>query len=58
MLGGIGLTWERDAHLYYKRARTLGLLLGDPADAARVLADRLLPHTTPPRTTETPGAAG
>ncbi|MEU3270623.1 acyl-CoA dehydrogenase family protein [Saccharomonospora sp. NPDC006951] len=29
--GGIGYTWEHDAHLYYKRAKTNELLLG-PAD--------------------------
>lgn len=46
VLGGIGFTWEHGAHLYYKRARTLELLLGDPADAARVLADRLMPRAT------------
>ncbi len=46
VLGGVGFTWEHDAHLYYKRAKTLELLLGDPADAARVLADRIMPSTT------------
>jgi alkylation response protein AidB-like acyl-CoA dehydrogenase len=35
--GGIGYTWEHDAHLYYKRAKTNELLLGD-LDS---LADRL-----------------
>ncbi|MBX7448898.1 acyl-CoA/acyl-ACP dehydrogenase [Mycolicibacterium sp. 3033] len=29
--GGIGFTWEHPAHLYYKRARSSGLLLGDAA---------------------------
>lgn len=29
--GGIGYTWEHDAHLYFKRAKTLELLLGDPS---------------------------
>ena len=28
--GGIGFTWEHDAHLYFKRAKT------DPADARRL----------------------
>ncbi|MCI0544821.1 MAG: acyl-CoA/acyl-ACP dehydrogenase [Actinobacteria bacterium] len=28
--GGIGFTWEHDAHLYLKRAKTSSLLLGDP----------------------------
>ncbi|MDF1604120.1 acyl-CoA dehydrogenase [Nocardioides sp. YIM 152315] len=31
-LGGIGFTWEHDAHLYLRRAQTLRLLLG-PANA-------------------------
>ena len=30
--GGIGYTWEHDAHLYLRRARTLAALLGDGAD--------------------------
>jgi alkylation response protein AidB-like acyl-CoA dehydrogenase len=29
--GGIGVTWEHPAHLYFKRATTSRLLLGDPA---------------------------
>ncbi|NKQ52701.1 acyl-CoA dehydrogenase [Amycolatopsis sp. K13G38] len=39
--GGIGYTWEHDAHLYYKRAKTSELLLGDPAARRARLADRL-----------------
>ena len=27
--GGIGFTWEHDAHLYFKRARASAALLGD-----------------------------
>jgi alkylation response protein AidB-like acyl-CoA dehydrogenase len=27
--GGIGFTWEHDAHLYFKRARASAMLLGD-----------------------------
>lgn len=30
IFGGIGFTWEHDAHLYLRRAKTLELLLGDP----------------------------
>lgn len=30
--GGIGFTWEHDAHLYYKRARTSALLLGTESE--------------------------
>jgi alkylation response protein AidB-like acyl-CoA dehydrogenase len=29
--GGIGFTWEHDAHLYFKRAKSSELLLGDPS---------------------------
>jgi alkylation response protein AidB-like acyl-CoA dehydrogenase len=29
--GGVGFTWDHDAHLYLKRARSSALLLGDPA---------------------------
>jgi alkylation response protein AidB-like acyl-CoA dehydrogenase len=31
MHGGIGFTWEHDAHLYFKRARTAQFLFGAPA---------------------------
>jgi alkylation response protein AidB-like acyl-CoA dehydrogenase len=30
VFGGIGFTWEHDAHLYFRRARSLELLLGAP----------------------------
>ena len=30
--GGIGFTWEHDAHLYLRRALTLSALTGDGAD--------------------------
>jgi alkylation response protein AidB-like acyl-CoA dehydrogenase len=39
--GGIGCTWEHDAHLYLKRAKTSGILLGDARAHRRRLADRL-----------------
>ena len=29
--GGIGFTWEHDAHLYFKRARAVASLFGSPA---------------------------
>ncbi len=29
--GGIGFTWEHDAHLYFKRARASEAMFGDPA---------------------------
>jgi len=30
--GGVGFTWEHDAHLYLRRARTLATLIGDGGD--------------------------
>ena len=30
MHGGIGFTWEHDAHLYLKRAKSAQLLFGAP----------------------------
>jgi alkylation response protein AidB-like acyl-CoA dehydrogenase len=41
LFGGIGFTWEHDAHLYYKRAKTDELLFGGPTCARNLLADRL-----------------
>jgi alkylation response protein AidB-like acyl-CoA dehydrogenase len=38
--GGIGFTWEHDAHLYFKRATTTRLLLGDTHLQRRLAADR------------------
>lgn len=39
--GGIGFTWEHDAHLYFKRAKSSELMFGDPAYHRARLADRL-----------------
>lgn len=39
--GGIGFTWEHHAHLYLKRAKSSGLLFGDPASHRRTLAARI-----------------
>ncbi len=39
--GGIGFTWEHPAHLYFKRAKTTQLLLGDPAYHRELLAQRI-----------------
>ncbi len=39
--GGIGFTWEHDAHLYFKRAKTSELLLGDPTYHRELLAQRI-----------------
>ncbi len=39
--GGIGFTWEHHALLYFKRAKSSELLLGDPAYHRELLAQRL-----------------
>jgi len=39
--GGIGFTWEHDAHLYFKRAWTSRELLGHPEEQLEVLAQSL-----------------
>ncbi|MDA8038394.1 MAG: acyl-CoA/acyl-ACP dehydrogenase [Actinomycetota bacterium] len=39
--GGIGFTWEHDAHLYFKRAKSSELMLGDPAYHRELLAQRI-----------------
>jgi len=39
--GGIGFTWEHDAHLYFKRAKSSELLFGDPVYHRELLARRL-----------------
>ncbi|MBW3658109.1 MAG: acyl-CoA/acyl-ACP dehydrogenase, partial [Actinobacteria bacterium] len=39
--GGIGFTWEHDAHLWFKRAKTSTILFGDPAHHRAKLADVL-----------------
>jgi alkylation response protein AidB-like acyl-CoA dehydrogenase len=39
--GGIGFTWEHDAHLYFKRAKSSELLFGTPAEHRSLVADSL-----------------
>jgi alkylation response protein AidB-like acyl-CoA dehydrogenase len=39
--GGIGFTWEHDAHLYFKRAKSSELLFGDPSFHREKVADLL-----------------
>ena len=41
ILGGIGFTWEQDAHLYFRRAWADAALYGCPAAQRGRLADRL-----------------
>ena len=38
--GGIGFTWEHDAHLYFRRARSSAALLGDAAHHREQVARR------------------
>jgi alkylation response protein AidB-like acyl-CoA dehydrogenase len=42
IFGGIGFTWEHDAHLYFRRAKTLEVLLGTPAAHRRRFTTVLL----------------
>jgi alkylation response protein AidB-like acyl-CoA dehydrogenase len=39
--GGIGFTWEHDAHLYFKRAKSSELFLGDASYHRERLAQRI-----------------
>jgi len=39
--GGIGFTWEHDAHLYFKRAKSSELLFGDPVYHREALAQHI-----------------
>jgi alkylation response protein AidB-like acyl-CoA dehydrogenase len=39
--GGIGFTWDHDAHLYFKRAKSSQLFLGDTAYHREQLAQRI-----------------
>jgi alkylation response protein AidB-like acyl-CoA dehydrogenase len=39
--GGVGFTWEYDVHLYFKRARSTEVFLGDPATHRERVARRI-----------------
>ncbi len=41
ILGGIGFTWEHDAHLFFKRAKSLEVMLGTGSEQRTLLAERL-----------------
>ena len=41
--GGIGFTWEHPAHLYFKRAGSSAVLLGDADHHRALFAERVLP---------------
>jgi alkylation response protein AidB-like acyl-CoA dehydrogenase len=50
--GGIGFTWEHQAHLYYKRATTDAALLGNAEQHRNRVAELVLDVATadrPPR---------
>jgi alkylation response protein AidB-like acyl-CoA dehydrogenase len=36
--GGVGFTWEYDVHLYFKRARSSAILLGDASHHRELVA--------------------
>jgi alkylation response protein AidB-like acyl-CoA dehydrogenase len=40
--GGIGFTWDHDAHLYYRRAKSAEVMLGTPAEHREIAASLLL----------------
>jgi alkylation response protein AidB-like acyl-CoA dehydrogenase len=40
--GGIGATWEHDAHLYWRRAQLSRLLLGGVADSGDRVAEEII----------------
>ena len=40
--GGIAFTWEHDAHLYYRRAKSTSLLFGTPTEHWDAVAEQLL----------------
>jgi alkylation response protein AidB-like acyl-CoA dehydrogenase len=40
--GGIGFTWEHDAHLYYRRAKSTELMLGTPGEHREIAAGYLI----------------
>ena len=49
VLGGIGFTWEHQAHLYFKRANTDAALLGSAEQHRARIAELLLDNATPDR---------
>ena len=57
VLGGIGYTWEHDAHLYYRRALSLRALLGGSGVWAAEVARLALDGATRPMRVELPAEA-
>jgi 3-oxochol-4-en-24-oyl-CoA dehydrogenase len=58
VLGGIGYTWEHEAHLYYRRAMSLRALLGPSAEWAGHVAGLALSGVRRPVEVELPGQSG
>jgi 3-oxochol-4-en-24-oyl-CoA dehydrogenase len=54
VLGGIGYTWEHDAHLYYRRAMSLRALLGPSDEWARQVAGLAMAGVRRPARVELP----
>jgi 3-oxochol-4-en-24-oyl-CoA dehydrogenase len=57
VLGGIGYTWEHDAHLYYRRALSLRALLGPSGDWAQRVAALARDGVSRPPQVDLPAAA-
>ena len=57
VLGGIGYTWEHDAHLYYRRALSLRALLGGSGDWAQRVAALALAGASRPISIDLPPEA-
>jgi alkylation response protein AidB-like acyl-CoA dehydrogenase len=57
VLGGIGYTWEHDAHLYYRRAMSLRALLGPASGWARRVAGLALGGVGRPLAVDLPTGA-
>jgi alkylation response protein AidB-like acyl-CoA dehydrogenase len=53
-LGGIGYTWEHDAHLYYRRAMSLRALLGPSARWREQVAELAMAGAVKPASVELP----
>ncbi len=57
VLGGIGYTWEHDAHLYYRRALSLRALLGPSGEWAQRAASLALEGVSRPLQVDLPAGA-
>jgi 3-oxochol-4-en-24-oyl-CoA dehydrogenase len=55
--GGIGYTWEHDAHLYLRRAASVAALFGGRSDAARSVAELVAAGVRRPEAVELPPEA-